>query len=224
LEGDDYWTCEDKLQRQVEFLNSHPGCAISCHRARFINEMTPGDTTIFPSISAGTYSIDDLLRGNFIMTCSAVCRWGLLGKLPDWFLGLKLADWPMFALLARDGTIQLMDEVMADYRVHSGGVWSSRSESSRLAEGIRALHFLGPELGERHVDSVRKAIAHLYLRRAEIARAAGNRAETAMCLVNCLRYGGAHLDGGPTLRGFAWYALLGTWHPALAKAKRAILG
>ena len=78
------------------------------------------------------------------MTCSAVCRWGSMGRLPDWFLGLKLADWPMFALLARAGTIELMDDIMADYRVHSGGIWSSRPESSRLQEGIRALHFLAP--------------------------------------------------------------------------------
>ena len=48
LEGDDYWTCEDKLQRQVEFLDSHPECAISCHRTRFINEMSSGRRHCFP--------------------------------------------------------------------------------------------------------------------------------------------------------------------------------
>ena len=225
LEGDDYWTSEDKLQRQVESLDSHPECAISCHRARFINEMSPGNTTVFPSISAGTYSIDDLLCGNFIMTCSAVCRWGSMGRLPDWFLSLSLADWPMFALLAREGTIELMDDIMADYRVHSGGIWSSRSESSRLQDAIRALHFLAPVLGARHNKAVRKMVARCYLRWGEIAQGMGKRAETGMCLVNCLRYGGAHLDGGgATLRGLAWYCALGSLHPPLARVKRAILG
>jgi glycosyltransferase involved in cell wall biosynthesis len=224
LEGDDYWTCEDKLQRQVESLDSHPECAISCHRVRVINEMSPGNTTVFPSNSAGTYSIDDLLCGNFIMTCSAVCRWGSMGRLPDWFLSLSLADWPMFALLAREGMIELMDDIMADYRVHSGGIWSSRSESSRLQEAIRALHFLGPELGARHSHAVREMAARCYLRWGEIAQSMGNRAETGMCLVNCLRYGGAKLPGSrPQLKGFAWYVLLGTWHPVLARAKRWIL-
>jgi glycosyltransferase involved in cell wall biosynthesis len=28
LEGDDYWTCEDKLQRQVDFLDANPDYAI----------------------------------------------------------------------------------------------------------------------------------------------------------------------------------------------------
>jgi glycosyltransferase involved in cell wall biosynthesis len=131
LEGDDYWTIQHKLQKQVDFLDAHPDCAISCHRVQFIDEMNSGRNSVFPSLPQGTYTIDDLLRGNFIMTCSAVCRWGSMGRLPDWFLGLKLADWPMFALLARAGTIELMDGVMAVYRVHSGGVWSGRAENSR---------------------------------------------------------------------------------------------
>ena len=226
LEGDDYWTSEDKLQRQVKFLDEHLECSISCHRVRVIDEMNSGQNSVaFPSLPLGTYTIDDLLRGNFIMTCSAVCRWGSMRRLPDWFLGLKLADWPMFALVARAGTIELMDEVMAMYRVHSGGIWSGRSERDRLHESIRMLRILESELAPAHTDAIRRTVAGYYLRLAEIAQTNGRRMEAGICLVNCLRSGGAlPPDTRPVLRGLGWYTALGSLRPPLARIKRAILG
>ncbi|HXP69060.1 MAG TPA: glycosyltransferase [Candidatus Dormibacteraeota bacterium] len=225
LEGDDYWTAQHKLQKQVDFLDARPDCAISCHRTQFTDEMNSGHSSVFPSLPAGTYSIDDLLRGNFIMTCSAVCRWRSMGRLPDWFLGLKLADWPMFALLARAGTIELMDDVMAAYRVHSGGVWSGRPDKDRLQEAIRMLRILERDLGPTHADAIRKTIAEYYLRLAEIAQTNGRRVETGICLINCLRSGGAlPPDTRPVLRGLGWYTALGSLHPPLVRIKRAILG
>src|SRR5215207_1776851 len=33
LDGDDYWTASDKLERQARFLDTHPGCSICFHDA-----------------------------------------------------------------------------------------------------------------------------------------------------------------------------------------------
>src|SRR6267378_159018 len=35
LDGDDYWIREDKLQAQVDFLDSHPDHAVCCTRVQF---------------------------------------------------------------------------------------------------------------------------------------------------------------------------------------------
>jgi glycosyltransferase involved in cell wall biosynthesis len=225
LEGDDYWIRDDKLQKQVDFFEAHPDCAICCQRAQYLDELNATDVEFFPSLPGGIYTIDDLLKGNFVMTCTAVLRREWIGTLPSWFSEMHLGDWPLFALVAQHGAICLLDDVASVYRVHAGGIWTSRSQASRLQETIRMLEAVNKELGYRYAVAIRQAIARSYLYWGEIARSNGKRVDTGMCLVNCLRYGGAYLTGSvPILRGLAWYTALGSLHSPLARAKRAILG
>ena len=221
LEGDDFWTCRDKLQRQVDFLEANPDCAIACHRAHFLDETKGGQDGVFPRIPAGTYTLDYLLSGNFIMTCTAVCRWEAFGRLPDWFLDLSLGDWPLFALLARRGTINLMDEAMATYRVHPGGMWSSRTEAGRLQECIRMLKILNKELDFEHAITIRNTIARFYRYWGEDSQRSRNRAQTAKCIMHSLRHGGAALPGGLwSFRGLIAYALFGSWYELAAQNRK----
>jgi len=101
LEGDDYWTCENKLQKQVDFLDAHLDYAICCSRAQVENEggMSSGmlrarSGGIFPAFpnstlaeevsgllpitprESGTYTFEVLLEENFIMSSTVVYCWG----------------------------------------------------------------------------------------------------------------------------------------------------
>jgi glycosyltransferase involved in cell wall biosynthesis len=222
IEGDDYWTCDDKLQRQVDFLETHHDSAICCHRVQVLDEMGTGRKGVFPSYTAGPYTIEDLLKENFVMTCTAVVRRGLVDPLPGWFPEMKLGDWPLFALIARHGKIELMDEVMAAYRVHSGGVWSSRPPISQLREITRMLPALDRHLGFQYTRTIRRTLARSYFEMACHAREDGNRTETGKHLVNCLWHGGWQLHGSRrTLAAFAAFTLLGSWRKVFTSWNRA---
>src|SRR5262249_20631667 len=56
LEGDDYWTDKNKLQRQVDFLDSHPDYVICCHRQQVLNEVAADYPETLPLLPAGTYT------------------------------------------------------------------------------------------------------------------------------------------------------------------------
>lgn len=227
LEGDDYWTSPDKLQRQVDFLDDHPDYAICCARARVMDEIGTASAVILPPNSADTYTIEDLLEENFIATCTVMYRWGSVDTIPGWFREMKMGDWPLHALVARSGKINLMDDVMAVYRMHPGGIWSSQPAVHRLHESIRMLKALDKHLEFQYTSTLRRTIARYrghaaeaHLGMAHTARDKGNRRETAKQVAGYLKNGGLKLPH--TRRGFASftaYALFGSWYEAIRKAR-----
>ena len=64
LEGDDYWIATDKLQKQVDFLDTNPECAIYCGRARDSMKATLPDCDakldVYPALPAGRYTFAKL--------------------------------------------------------------------------------------------------------------------------------------------------------------------
>jgi glycosyltransferase involved in cell wall biosynthesis len=225
-EGDDYWISSDKIQKQVDFLERHPDCAICSHRARVIHEMGFGAVDfpfdVFPPSPAGLYTIFDILKTNFISSCSTVVRRDLIGPYPTWILDVKFGDWPLWAMIARYGTIQLMDDVMAAYRVHPGGVWSAMPSATRLREVVRLFRALDGELGSRYTRKVRETIAEAYLGLASISRSEGRRIETGKHLVSCMRNGGLHLPANRrAFAGLAAYIFIGSGYKVFSRAKSA---
>jgi len=218
LEGDDYWTSVDKLQKQVNFLDAHHECAISCHRVRFIDETGDTEAEIFPPCRAGLYTNEDLLKGNFVMTCSAVFRRDLISPLPPCFSKMKLGDWPRSVLAARHGKIELMDEIMAAYRVHSGSMWSSMSQFARYKESAQMLKTLDKFLSFEYTNTIRQTLAGFYLEMASLMRQEGKRAEAARYVTSCLCKGGWQPGRRLLLAGLAAYVLIGSRYKVFSRA------
>lgn len=183
LDGDDYWTDPSKLQKQVAFLETHPDFAICYHNARMFYEDGSRETANWlPPDHKEVSTLEDLLFDNFIPTPSVVFRRGLLGELPDWFFTLTIADWPIHIMNAQHGKIEYINEVMASYRVHDKGTWSSRNQVDRGLEVIAMLDHINVYLGLKYKKQVRAAKAEWYYQLAEITHREGDRVKARIFL------------------------------------------
>ncbi len=164
LDGDDYWTARDKLQRQVAFLEDHSECVICCHRTttvdategRAVSEWPP------PRFRQRCQGLQELLEENFVAACAAVVRGSELRFSPGTFSGLKMGDWPRWILIARRGRIGYLDEAMASHRIHPGGVWSSMSEKGRISAKSETLEAVLPCLSPSQAKLAIKVLARLH--------------------------------------------------------------
>jgi glycosyltransferase involved in cell wall biosynthesis len=139
LEGDDYWTSPLKLQKQVDFLESNPDCAMCFHNVRVLDDADPAREALHHTQPMrAKYDLEDLLRGNFMHTCSVMFRARLFQDFPRWYFKCPMGDWPLHVLNAQHGRIGYLDEVMAVYRRHANGAWSAQTQVQVLANSIQA--------------------------------------------------------------------------------------
>ena len=157
LEGDDYWTSDDKLQRQVDYLNAHPECMICYHRVVVLDQITNRSDRTIPVNPKPIATIEDLLPFNFIPTCSAMWRNGKLGTLPEWIAEVKFADWIINVFNAQHGKIGFIDECMGVYRLHGGGTWSTQTWHDVMTRWITAYGKMNEHLGGRSAHIFREA-------------------------------------------------------------------
>ena len=126
-DGDDYWIDENKLQKQVDFLEQNPNYAICCHNVYFLNGETISPQSPYDKEnSQDTYTLDDLASKNMIPTLSAVFH-NLNINFPDWYYSSPMGDYPLFLWTAKNGKIKYFKEKMGVYRQNTG-VWSGKQK------------------------------------------------------------------------------------------------
>lgn len=120
-EGDDYWTDNNKLQLQVNFLEKHPDYAICFHPVRVFFENKEVADSIFPNPDKKLkYTKTELIKENFIQTNSVMYR---RQKYQNMQTNVTPGDWYLHVYHAQFGKIGFINRVMAAYRRHSGGIW-----------------------------------------------------------------------------------------------------
>lgn len=163
LEGDDYWSSQYKIQKQVDFLEEFRNCSICYHTVECFFEDKSKPSYYYPDFNQKKCSnIEDLLVGNFISTCSVMFKNRLFNKLPDWYFSLKLGDWPLHIFNAQYGEIGYINEVMSAYRIHQGGVWSRKDRYEIILDTEDMLKKVDLFLNKKYTKLIYAAIANWY--------------------------------------------------------------
>jgi glycosyltransferase involved in cell wall biosynthesis len=177
LEGDDYWTDPRKLQKQVAALDANPSWSECFHLARMVYEDGSQPPTVYPkNWTKEVAAIEDLLRENFIFTCSAMFRRGQFGSPPAWLDEVIPCDWAIHLLNAHHGLIGFLPEVMADYRVHPQGLWTSKSRAEQYKEVMRLLSRVDHHFGGQYARQIDEYRIDLVTRLANWLDAASKQA------------------------------------------------
>ena len=136
-EGDDYWIDPHKLQKQVDYLESHPDYTMVCNRTKLYSEKKKkyiGENYCYNK-DATIKTKDVIYRsGLFISTCSIIYRLSLLKNYPDYCRKCAVGDYPLQIMAAMKGYIYYFNDIMSVYRVQNSESWMSQQKWSSVEE------------------------------------------------------------------------------------------
>ena len=171
-EGDDYWTDPRKLQLQVDFMDTHPDCAMILHSARVEvqgkaiteHQMRPyrQNRRIMPE------EIIDKTTG--YPTASLLFYADMVKDLPSFYNDAPIADIPLQLLAAARGWAYYLDRPMCVYRLGGAASWTTlmkqgdyEKKQAAYAESMTDMYRgFDAYSGQRFHETVEHAIRRLH--------------------------------------------------------------
>lgn len=120
-EGDDYWTDPYKLQKQVDFLDTHPEYVICAHNAyqHFSNNLWK--LFVNPNYREHDICLSEMLAKWHTPTASLIYRKDVLDKVPA-TKSYPNGDYYLMLRLLSQGKFYYDPSVMSVYRMHNDSV------------------------------------------------------------------------------------------------------
>ncbi|SFN73893.1 glycosyltransferase family 2 protein [Salegentibacter flavus] len=137
-EGDDYWTDQHKLQKQVDFLKAKPDFVLSYHQFEEKYETQSGkENRISLEQPAKELTKEELSRLVYHPLLSTVCFRNCLRDLPEEMIQVINVDSFILSMLGTFGKAKFQPEIRASvYRRHSGGIWTKKNREIQLRTKI----------------------------------------------------------------------------------------
>lgn len=181
-EGDDYWTDEHKLQKQVDFLELNNDFVICCHRAKILNEKTK--SVFIPKVlKKNVFTQEDVADHNFLQTLTVMFRNSAWKALPEVYFSSISGDYFVNMMISESGKIKYMPDLMAVYRIHAAGSFQSQDKIKSVNKELIILkYFLQADTKDSVKANLRKNIVRRHIRLYKILKNAGQNLEAEKML------------------------------------------
>ena len=200
LEGDDYWTCDDKLQKQADFLDEHRDYVAVFARHIIVDENDIRHEEMeeyIPIFKGKDYTQKDF--ENYFLpgqTATAMFRRSVVSNMWDRIKKNKALkprvpaiDRFLVLYLLSYGKIAALDEVMAAYRhmmSKESGSWSSKNDYYNLKNVLFFLYSLHDM--ERIARALKLNICFDERRNAEFAKVADYKGKMSIFSISIIRF------------------------------------
>lgn len=118
-EGDDYWIDSYKLQKQVDYMETHPECAVCATEGYSLNQST-GEMAPLITMGLEEYTAKEMLLNNQLYTLSTLCRTTFFKEYYKYIQPLSykfmMGDYPLWLYMLTRGTIHKFTDRCVVYR------------------------------------------------------------------------------------------------------------
>ncbi len=203
-EGDDYWCDSHKLQKQIDYMEAHPDCMMTFHRAKckWEGEESERFTYDMEACEDRDYSIDELFE-NWIVPCASMVYRREVADYPikhrEFFFS---GDDVLYYSAAEMGNVHGFSDVMSVYRVHVDSVSRNKeNEIKRLM--VYPKHYINVYKNFPHINrcKVRRRIAEYLHHKMNVDHSFWNN----MCDMICMFFWDWRYAIKDLKQRFCWY-------------------
>lgn len=155
-DGDDFWIDAYKLQKQVDFLESHPDFSIVFTKMKRLFSNGELKEMVLENQKSCT-NFEDLIFNNFIPSVTVLFKNNQKNEnIPSWLIYFPYGDWPTYLWTIKDeGKIHFLDEVTAVYRIDIGVSSRIRKVNSDVTKvNLNILKCIAKDNGFSHKSKV----------------------------------------------------------------------